>query len=191
MLRITGGQYKGRNIAIPRGKDIRPTTAFCRESVFSILGIHLRDAKVLDGFAGSGIMSFEALSRGASHVLALDNTSRHTQLITTTRDTLNIAPASLRVETADTFTWAKATTGVHNSGFDIVYLDPPYAVGEKAGEIITALFASGKVAPGGVVIWESDLKAPACPEDAQEVDIRRYGTSTLTFYEALTESVND
>jgi len=80
-MRITGGKAKGRILASPRGMDIRPTTDRVREAIFNIIGHDLSGLKVLDLFAGTGILGIEALSRGAGLVIFIDKSQRSIKLI--------------------------------------------------------------------------------------------------------------
>ena len=90
MIRITGGRFRGRSIKCSSGPGLRPTTAFVRESLFSILATRLKDARLLDLCAGSGIVGFEAISRGAAYVEAVEKSRREGQMLSKTREELHI-----------------------------------------------------------------------------------------------------
>src|ERR1044071_8436811 len=79
-LRITAGTLRGRRIPVPKD-DVRPTSERARQAFFNIAGARIRDARFLDLFAGSGIFSFEAISRGAAQAVAIDKSRAHTAAI--------------------------------------------------------------------------------------------------------------
>lgn len=119
-LRITGGEHRGRRIPVPRDHQLRPTSDKARQAFFNIVGEHVVDAKFLDLFAGTGIFSLEALSRGAARAVAVDVSKRAATQLDETASRLGV---ELEVVTADVF---KALTTLSGEPFDIVFADPPY-----------------------------------------------------------------
>ncbi|MEA2465446.1 MAG: rRNA (guanine966-N2)-methyltransferase [Acidobacteriota bacterium] len=120
MIRITAGTLRGRRIPVPPD-DVRPTSERARQAFFNIAGPRIHDARFLDLFAGSGIFSFEAISRGAKESVAIDASRKHTVAIEKAAKTLE---APVRTVTSD------AVTGIKRLGgevFDVIYADPPYA----------------------------------------------------------------
>ena len=118
-LRITGGTLRGRKVAVPKN-EVRPTSEKARQAYFDIVGPSIAGARFLDLFAGSGIFSFEALSRGARESVAIDASRQNTAAIDRTAREWDL---SLRTITAD------ALAGMKRAGsevFDLVYADPPY-----------------------------------------------------------------
>jgi 16S rRNA (guanine966-N2)-methyltransferase len=178
MIRISGGQFRSRQIQCPKGKDVRPTTSFVRESLFNILGPKIVEARFLDLFAGCGIVGLEALSRGASFVEAVELSSRHCQILDKNRTFLNIQPEQYQITCADAFDWVRQQAG--SEQYDIIFMDPPYAL-EGVFKVIQACFQNSLLVPGGLLVWESNQKAPKLPEGAMLVDTRTYGESTLRF----------
>ncbi len=120
MIRITAGTLRGRRIPVPHD-DVRPTSERARQAFFNIAGPRLQDARFLDLFAGSGIFSFEAVSRGAKESVAIDLSRKHTVAIEKAARTLE---APVRTVTADALAGIKRLGG---EVFDVVYADPPYA----------------------------------------------------------------
>ena len=118
-LRVTAGALRGRRVPIPKG-EVRPTSERARQAYFNIVGERIEGAHFLDLFAGSGIFSLEAMSRGAESATAVDESAANTRAITTVAQSLQI-----RVETitSDALTALKRLTG---RKFDLVYADPPY-----------------------------------------------------------------
>jgi 16S rRNA (guanine966-N2)-methyltransferase len=117
-LRITSGTLRGRRIPVPRG-DVRPTSERARQAYFNIIGDRIQDARFLDLFAGSGIFSFEALSRGAASATAVDLDKWHFEAIATQSATLGVPVKTLA---GDVITVLKRL----KEPFDLVYADPPY-----------------------------------------------------------------
>lgn len=124
-LRITGGQWRGRVIATPKHRHVRPTTSRVRESVFSRLQPYLPDARFLDGYAGSGIIGLEALSRGANQVLAVEANKPQARHLIEHRETFELAESMYTVVNSP-LEKLLAKPPKDNQRYDIIYLDPPY-----------------------------------------------------------------
>jgi 16S rRNA (guanine(966)-N(2))-methyltransferase RsmD len=120
MIRITAGTLRGRRIPVPKDL-VRPTSERARQAFFNIVGARIHEARFLDLFAGSGIFSFEAVSRGAKEAVAIDDTRSHTADIDKTARALEVP---IRTITADVATGIKRLGG---EVFDVIYADPPYA----------------------------------------------------------------
>ena len=119
-LRITAGALRGRRVPVPRD-EVRPTSERARQAFFNIVADRIDGARFLDLFAGSGIFSFEAISRGAKESVAIDSSRAHTAAIDRTAKDLGVP---VRAITADALTGIKRLGG---EVFDVVYADPPYA----------------------------------------------------------------
>ena len=146
MIRITAGELRGRRIAVPAG-DVRPTSERARQAFFNIIGPRIVGARFLDLFAGSGIFSFEAVSRGAAAAVAVDNAKAHTAAIARTAATLRVEVAAI---TGDAVTAFSHLTG---QPFDIVYADPPYGF-ERYDALLEALDRDAPLAEGATVAIE-------------------------------------
>jgi 16S rRNA (guanine966-N2)-methyltransferase len=119
-LRIIGGRFRSRLIKFPNTNDIRPTPNRVRETLFNWLAPYIVDARCLDLFAGSGALSFEAVSRGASFCLLFDNDRKVIAALEDNRERLQLTNIEIIQET---FPYLKSKV----SGlFDIVFLDPPF-----------------------------------------------------------------
>ena len=183
-MRIIAGRFRGHPLAtLGKGDDkarLRPTSDRVRESLFSMLeggrfGSPVEGARVLDLFAGTGALGFEALSRGASHVTFVENGRTGARLIAENRRKLSVEGETALIR-------ADACCLPTNAAepFDLVFLDPPY--GQKLGE--KALASSGWIAPGALVVWEEGAPQNA-PEGYADRDVRRYGDTQITILEAL------
>ena len=124
-MRIIAGEARGRKIEAPEGHNTRPTLDRVRENLFNMLQGRIAGSTVLDLFAGSGALSFEALSRGAVQACLVDHERKAIAVIRKNAETLGYQER-VRIIQAD---WRKAMKEIENAGlrFDIVFLDPPYA----------------------------------------------------------------
>lgn len=154
-MRITGGEFCGRNLVVPKSDAVRPTQDRVRESVFAMLAPEIADADFLDLFAGSGSVGLEALSRGAKRSTFIEASFRHVRSLKTNLETILKDTASSRsdVIVADAYGWIARYAG---AGFDIVFADPPYALGEEKGyaSVLATLAERGVVRSGGVFVAE-------------------------------------
>lgn len=124
--RVIAGKWRGRIIRFEDAEGLRPTTDRIRETVFNWLQPYLSNSVCLDCFAGSGILGFEAISRGAADVIFVEKNSETAKNL---KDTVNLLKAGdATVVQADVISWlqsSKTTTSL-NRGFDLVFLDPPF-----------------------------------------------------------------
>jgi 16S rRNA (guanine966-N2)-methyltransferase len=176
-VRITGGRLSGRRLTVPAG-DVRPTADRVRESLFTRLG-DLSGARVLDLFAGSGALGFEALSRGAASVVFADHSPGALVAVRRNAEALGVADA-VELQRGDAVAVLRRIAGT--APFDLVFLDPPYG-SDQLGEALAELAASGLLAPEALVVAEADRRhpPPAVPGLAV-VDERRYGDTSITWW---------
>ena len=162
-MRIIGGEWRGRKIEEPRGRDVtRPTTDRVREAcasmVMSAFDFDLDEVRVLDAFGGSGALGLEMLSRGARLLTTFEIDRNAARLITKNIESLCRDRARWRVVTGDML--ASASRGrVPGAPFDLVLLDPPYAFGaEPVEELLQNLAQQGLLAPGAFALFETVRK---------------------------------
>jgi 16S rRNA (guanine966-N2)-methyltransferase len=155
-IRITGGAARGRPVASPGGRDVRPTAARVREAVFSILGPRVAGARVLDLYAGAGTLGLEALSRGADFCLFVERAPRHAALIRANLEGLGLADRA-RVACADA-PRLLARRPPPEGPFDIAFVDPPYGRG-ALGAVLPVLFGADIIAPAGLAVVEHETGA--------------------------------
>src|ERR1700760_2624576 len=152
-MRVVGGRLKGRNIAAPASRDIRPTADRLRESVFNIL-VHAHDdpvdgARVLDLFAGTGALGIEAVSRGAAFVLFVDNGAEARALLRN-----NVEALALGGVTQGYRPDATDLGPAHPvEPFSLVFLDPPYRM-QLAEKALASLRAGGWLKPNALLVVE-------------------------------------
>ena len=178
-MRVIAGRFKGRRLKPPTWEGLRPTSDKLRETLFNILAGRIEGARVVDGFAGTGAVGIEAVSRGAAHVTFVDDDRRAAALTAANIDVCG-AEASVTIETGDVATVLRR----HTAAFDVIWLDPPY--GHDSSEALEA--AAGALAPGGVVVLErATRREPPVPAALVRIRDVKSGDSTLTFF-ARTDS---
>lgn len=151
-VRLIGGQWKRSKLPVADKPGLRPTPDRVRETLFNWLGQDLTGWRVLDAFAGSGALGFEAASRGAAEVLLLEQDPALVASLNASRQKLDAR--TLRVQRADALAWMRSAPG----GFDLVLLDPPF----DAGLLGPALDAAARlVRDGGFVYAESGAAVAA------------------------------
>src|SRR5476651_777942 len=157
-MRIVGGRLRGRVLKAPASRAIRPTSERLRESIFDILahrhGELLEGARVVDLFAGSGALGFEALSRGASFALFVDDGAEARALLRENVEALSLGGVT-RIWRADAAKLGKAPAG---APFTLAFLDPPYDKG-LAGPALAGLVEGGWLGPAAIVVVEESTRA--------------------------------
>jgi 16S rRNA (guanine966-N2)-methyltransferase len=175
-MRVVAGAYGGRRISAPPGAGTRPTSDRVREALFSILGARVDGARVLDLFAGSGALGIEALSRGAGSAEFVD---AHPLAVRVVRGNLARLGAEARVHRSDALQWLRAASRA-GAQYDLVFLDPPYRLAERLGSGL-ADGLPAVLAPGAVVVAESDRRAPLALGLPLQ-DERRYGDTLIRIH---------
>jgi len=178
-MRIVGGRLKGRVLAAPGSRDIRPTSERLRESIFDILEHRypgsVEGRRVVDLFAGSGALAIEALSRGARFALMVDNGAEARALLRANVEALGLGGVT-RIWRAEATKLGKAPTG---GPFALAFLDPPYGR-SLAGPALAALVAGGWLARDALCVVEEAAKAEiVAPAGLTLVDERVYGDTRI------------
>src|SRR4051794_36735795 len=180
-MRVVGGRLRGRNLAAPASRDIRPTADRLRESVFNILmhayGDPIEGARVLDLFAGTGALGIEAASRGAKFTLFVDNGAEARALLRNNVESLGLGGVT-KVYRRDATDLGPAHPV---EPFSLAFLDPPYGKGfaEKA---LASLRDGGWLVPDALVVVE-EAKAAAfkAPDGFEELERRAYDDTEFVF----------
>src|SRR4051812_7292692 len=179
-MRIIGGQFRGKLLAAPKSDAIRPTSDRLRETLFNILahgfGDPVRDARVIDLFAGTGALGFEALSRGARFATFVDEGAEARGLIRTNIDAMTLG--------GRTRLFRRDATKLGAIGpiepFSLAFLDPPYAK-DLASPALASLAQGGWLAGGALCVVEESADAPlALPARFRLVDQRDYAGTQLS-----------
>ena len=175
-LRIVAGEWGGRRLAVPRGRDTRPTSDRVREALFSILG-DLAGAHVLDLFAGSGALGLEALSRGAARATLVERAPAALRVL---RDNVADIGATAEVVAADARAYLRVARA-QGAQYDLVFLDPPYNAAAALGR---ELELQPVLAAGARVVAESDRRSPL-ELGLPVTDERRYGDTLIRIHTLL------
>ncbi|MEN3358442.1 MAG: rRNA (guanine966-N2)-methyltransferase [Mycobacteriales bacterium] len=184
MSRIVGGQLGGRRLAVPSGRDVRPTSDRAREALFGTVGsmLELTGARVLDLYAGSGAVGLEAISRGARHALLVEAEPRAAAAIAANVGTFGLTgQATVARERVERLLPAGPPDG---SPYELIFADPPYALPDgEINAVLAALADHGWVSPGAVVVVERPSRGggPAWPASLRPTKQRRYGEGTLWY----------
>src|ERR1700741_3854949 len=184
-MRVVGGRLRGRNLASPASREIRPTADRLRESVFNILihayGDPIQGARVLDLFAGTGALGIEAVSRGAAFALFVDNGAEARALLRNNVEALGLGGLT-KVYRRDATDLGPAHP---MEPFSLVFLDPPYGKG-LAEKALASLRDGGWLTPSAlVVVEEAKAAAFAAPDGFAELERRAYDDTEFVLLRAL------
>lgn len=188
-LRIVGGSFGGRTISVPVDEgSVRPTSERLREAIASALEARgaIAGRRVLDLFAGSGALAFEALSRGAASASLVEHDRMVARAIESSARALGVEPR-VSVLLADLLDPAKqpiaALRAAGAEPFDLVLCDPPYARVAELSGLFARLLEAGVVAAGGLVVVEHPSNvAPPSLADLVVERTYRHGSSAATLY---------
>jgi 16S rRNA (guanine(966)-N(2))-methyltransferase RsmD len=175
-MRIIAGRFKGRRLESPDWEGLRPTSDKLRETLFNILAPRIAGARVLDGYAGTGAVGIEALSRGAAHVTFIEHDRRAARLIES-----NLAACGVAGDyTIDTGDLVSVVQRYGEAAFDLVWLDPPYGL----TDLRHPLDAAARVLrPDGLLVLErATRQEPDMPPSLERTRDVKSGDSTLTFF---------
>lgn len=149
-MRIISGRLKGRRLKNFKASHIRPTTDRAKESIFNKLATYLEGASVLDLYAGTGNLSIESYSRGASSIVAVELSRKSAQIIRDNLKLFGISEAILLV-IKDVFSYLTSYTG---DGFDLIFVDPPFTQ-KLADKTMQALVRSKVLNDDSIIIIEA------------------------------------
>lgn len=182
-MRIVGGQFKGRAIAAPQGRDTRPTSDRARESVFNVLAHAdwspgLEGRRVIDLFAGSGALGLEAMSRGATFALFVETDAAARGAIRDNIEALGLF-GNTRIHRRDATDLGAKPAGLGDS-FDLVFLDPPYAknLGERS---LSQLIKGEWITSDAVIMFEVGAEETPDLPAFETLDERAYGAAKVLF----------
>ncbi|MGH9389315.1 MAG: 16S rRNA (guanine(966)-N(2))-methyltransferase RsmD [Vicinamibacteria bacterium] len=180
-MRIGSGEMRGRRLHAPRGERTRPTSGRLKKSLFDVLAGRLPEARVLDLYAGSGALAFEALSRGAVEAVVVERNRKACDSIRRNAGELRLA-ARVEILAMDV---ASAVSKLRRRGdrFDVVFADPPYRSSE-AEDLLVDLGGGLLFAEGGVLVLEHHHKRELRNRygSLSRLRVLKAGESTLTLF---------
>ena len=190
-LYVMSGRFKGRRLASPAGRDIRPSSGRMRIAVMNILGhAAVSGASVLDLYAGTGASGMEALSCGARRVLFVEQARPALAALERNIEALGLGREEVRVLRSDTARALGGRLPLEFAPFDIVFCDPPYEVYRSAASAhslrvgLGSVVGRGAFSPGGTLVVEHPAAVGfgAPPAGLVEVDRRRYSAAGVSFF---------
>lgn len=186
MYRIISGKWKAKRISAPKNFEVRPTTDFAKEALFSILEhrFDLPYLSVLDLFAGIGSISLEFASRDCEDITSIEMHPKHAGFINSTAQDLELG-LQINVQKSDVFEWLKKR---RNNGkkYDIIFADPPFNLDEKKYiELINLIIDNELLKENGVFILEHQSRSTY--QHPKLTETRKYGNVSFSFYENTSE----
>ena len=183
-MRVIGGISRSIKLKSPAGKETRPTSDRVREALFNIIGQDVNNALFVDGFAGSGAVGVEALSRGARHCIFIEKRAHCVKIIKENLQQTNFAEKAEIIKT-DIFAGFKHFKKKCNPA-DFIFLDPPYGSSRLTLKLIELIVSQKLIAEKGVVIVEHSKEEDF--EDIEKwahVNTRYYGNTAISFLKEL------
>ena len=180
MIRIIGGIYKGKRLKRVRGSRVRPMPHKLRETMFSIIREDIKNSVFLDGFAGTGSVGIEALSRGAERVIFIDEYNPSIRVIKSNLAKCE-AEEKARVIRKE-FNRAVIHLALEGVKFDLIFLDPPYRLLEERNPL-KVIKKRGILKPEGLIILRHHFKTRFNAKYYQLQRQTTIGDDTLSFYE--------
>ncbi len=190
-LRIIGGQLRGRTVKYHGAAFTRPMKDSVRENLFNLLGSRVRGSRVVDLFAGTGAVTFEAVSRGAAEAVMVERNREAHRVLISTAETLGVADR-VRVLLGDAFRIGGRLLEGHGDGEAIddtprmLFLCPPYAMWRSDAEPLARLIRLALVnsPPGSLIVAETDKHDDESVLPAADWDHRVYGGTRLSLVES-------
>ena len=190
-MRITGGKAARRLLKVPKGLEVRPTADLVKQAVFNSLGTRVAGARVLELFAGTGALSFEALSRGATSAVCVEKSARHAEVLRQNFQVTGLAPETLKVRVQDVFV-ALEQLAANGEQFELILADPPYGeknIGRRSTSLAQQLLDEAKLpgllsAEGLLVLGHTKRDTLSVPPVWREQKMMRHGDSVMRFLSA-------
>lgn len=176
-MRIISGTHKGRKLLPPKKLPVRPTTDMAKEALFNIINnqFYFDELKVLDLFAGTGSISYEFASRGATDITSVDQDVHCIRFIEKTAEQLQL---NLKVIRHDVFKYL----GLNNAPFDLIFADPPYNFSDDQFlTIVEQVFSNSLLREDGLLIIEHS-KHTDLSSNKNYHNCRNYGGSVFSFF---------
>ena len=189
MYRIISGKWKAKRISAPKNFDVRPTTDFAKEALFSIIENRFRldysSISVLDLFAGIGSLTLEFASRECKDVTSVEMNGKHATFINMVATELDMQP-QINVHRADVYEYLKKNR--NRKTYQLIVADPPFETEEsKYNELISLVLNNNYLDENGVFILEHQSRTKL--EHPNLLDTRKYGNVSFSFFEPNNEEV--
>lgn len=178
-MRVISGKCRGTNLVAPEGMETRPTTDRIKETLFNMIAFDLPECQFLDLFSGSGGIGIESLSRGASHAVFVDQGDKAISCIRQNLEKTRLMQSATVMQCSA----QQAISKLYGEGkqFDIIFMDPPYAI-EELDELLEMIAKKQLLSEDGYIILErSTNRVVKTPQDLVLWKEKRYKTTTLSF----------
>ncbi|MBF0138067.1 MAG: 16S rRNA (guanine(966)-N(2))-methyltransferase RsmD [Magnetococcus sp. DMHC-1] len=186
MVRISGGNLCGRHLVTPEDRRVRPTGDRVRQAMFNMIQDRLAGCRVLDLFAGSGLLGIEALSRGATLAIFVEREPDLVRLIHSNLEKCGLAARGrvIRASATQPQTYGAGEKLAAASRFDLVFMDPPYGKGLDV-TVLREIVWPDILLPGAVVVVEHAAESEPLPECSglRLWKQRRYGGTGVTLFQ--------
>lgn len=181
-MRVIAGSAKGKRLKAPSGKETRPITDMIKEALFNVIGADIKGARFLDLFAGSGSVGIEALSRGATEVVFVDNSPAAVRIIYENLD--NCGFEDLYEVYCNDVLRAVTILNKHAAKFDYIYIDPPFTVEGIFMDVMKRLDQADILDPQGSIIIRTrrHKELPAALTRLNKYRFNYYGESAIHYY---------
>lgn len=182
-IRLIAGEFGGRKIDAPDGRKTHPMGERIRNALFNSIGGEIKDAQVLDAFAGTGAIGFEALSRGARHVTFVEKDRIAQKILAKNMETLGVTDRAELIRTTVN-NWLDTRD---EEFYDVIFVDPPY----HDGQLSTVSKLLSLLKPNGLMILSHSGRGegPNLQNGIVVVDNRSYGNAYLTFFRRVDDDV--
>lgn len=183
VIRIIGGLYRGKKIHFPEVEGLRPTPDRVRETLFNWLMNDIKNARCLDAFAGSGVLGLEAYSRGASQVVFIEQSPKaHASL---QKIIHQFDSSNLKLIKTDTLNYLKQNT----EQFDIIFLDPPYAL-NYISQCLDYIVKNNLLSHGGLIYIESSTPIELKADYWKQLKLKQAGQVIYGLFEKLEPTIS-
>jgi 16S rRNA (guanine(966)-N(2))-methyltransferase RsmD len=191
-MRVIAGIYRSRILKSLKGLALRPTSDRLRETLFNVLAPNIDGSRFADLFAGTGAIGIEALSRGASEVVFIDNHPPAATLIRRNLDSLGVRSGVtvLAVDALRGLAMLATRRMEAAPGFEYIFLDPPYAAAKDYARVLEFLGSADLLAPSGMVVAEHrrNFDLPEQAGALRRFRVLKQGDAALSFYRCIGES---
>src|SRR6266478_9397450 len=186
-MRVVAGKYRSRILKSLKGNALRPTSDRLRETLFNVLGSNVAGSRFLDVFAGTGAVGIEAISRGATQVVFIENHAPAATLIRRNLDSLEIRDGA-QILLFDALRGLEKLAARHkptDPPFDFVFVDPPYAEQEQYDRVLGFLGSAPFLSQGSLIIVEHrrTFNLPQRFGRLLQTRLLRQGDAALSFFE--------
>ncbi|AJC49959.1 16S rRNA (guanine(966)-N(2))-methyltransferase RsmD [Mycoplasma flocculare] len=186
MIRVISGNYRGAVIKNPEFSVVRPMSNRCREAIFSCLQFEIPDSNVLDLFAGTGAIGFEASSRGAKKVIATELNQKAYQNIVDFCKKYNIKNYQVFNKNA-----IFLLSDLKGQKFNFIFVDPPHIEEEIAKKCLLKIAKNNLLAKNGFIIYKTNLGTKLIPDVFSVVRTKKYGKNTVFFLKLYSKGKNE